>query len=238
MAAVGACVALPATAVAGVVPVGYPHPQAAPSVQVSLVPAFHACAAPNRTHQAPLAFSSCSPPAQTSGWLTVGTPDANAAGASSVARARWKVVIPPAPDTPDVLVTSSLTDVRCRPGTETCGAANSFDGPDYTGEVELRVPFRITDRFNAVAPGGGAEAATMIDVTFPITFSCAATSSTAEGSACGTVTTLNVVVPGSIRDGTRAIWELGPFAVWDGGSDGNTETVPNSLFALQGVFVP
>lgn len=236
--AVGACVALPATAVAGVVPVGYPHPQAAPSVQVSLVPAFHACAAPNRTHQAPLAFPSCSPPAQTSGWLTVGTPDANAAGPSSVARARWKVVIPPGPDAPDVLVTSSLTDVRCRAGTQTCGTSNASDGPDYTGEVELRVPFRLTDRFNAVPPGGGTEAATVIDITFPITFACAASASTSAGSTCETVTTLNVVVPGAIQGGKRAIWELGPVSVWDGGSDGRTETVPNSLFALQGVFVP
>ena len=91
-------------------------------------------------------------------------------------------MVPPPPDTSDVLVSSSLTDVRCRPGTETCGTATVFDGPDYTGELELRFPFRLTDRFNAVAPGGVTEAATMIDVTFPITFGCAATASTATGS--------------------------------------------------------
>ncbi len=48
-------------------------------MRMSLVPAYAACAAPNRTHGPPLAFASCNPPAQTSAQATVGTPDANGA---------------------------------------------------------------------------------------------------------------------------------------------------------------
>ena len=36
-------------------------------LSASLVPAYAACTAPNRTHGAPLSFSSCTPPAQQSG---------------------------------------------------------------------------------------------------------------------------------------------------------------------------
>ena len=36
----------------------------------------------------------------------------------------------------------------------------------------------------------------------------------------------------------RALWELGKLRVLDGGADGDAETGPNTLFAVQGVFVP
>ena len=67
---------------------GYPRPKGASPLRVSLVPAYAACAAPNRTHGPPLAHPSCNPPAQTSQQLTVGTPDANGAPASSMGSAR------------------------------------------------------------------------------------------------------------------------------------------------------
>ena len=46
-------------------------------LRVPLVPAYRACAAPNREHGPPLAFGSCNPPVLRSDYLTVGTPDAN-----------------------------------------------------------------------------------------------------------------------------------------------------------------
>ena len=52
---------------------------------------------------------------------------------------------------------------------------------------------RITDHFNAVAPGGGTDAATVIDIPFPVITSCAATASTAIGSTCAVNTTANAV---------------------------------------------
>jgi hypothetical protein len=46
------------------------------------------------------------------------------------------------------------------------------------------------------------------------------------------------VAPGVIREGDRAIWQLGRMEVWDGGPDGDVDTADNSLFATQGLFVP
>jgi hypothetical protein len=225
---------------AGVVLDGYPHPAAASPTRVSFVPAYDVCATPNRVHLAPLAYPSCSPPHPSSNSLTVGTADSNSAGTNFVGAARWKVVVgtPGLPDDSDVVVELGLGDVRCRPGVSTCGSANSFDGPDYTGEVMLQWVFRLTDRFNAVSPGGGPDPATMFDVNFPITVQCVATSTTAAGSQCHATTTLNVVVPGSVKDGKRAIWEMYDVKVYDAGADGQTATAPNTLFASQGIFVP
>jgi hypothetical protein len=45
-------------------------------------------------------------------------------------------------------------------------------------------------------------------------------------------------VPGAIRSGDRAIWELGPIEVYDGGADGDPNTGSNTLFARQGLFTP
>jgi hypothetical protein len=42
-------------------------------------------------------------------------------------------------------------------------------------------------------------------------------------------TSANAVLPGSVRDGDRAIWELGQIGLYDPHGD---------LFATQGVFVP
>ena len=39
-------------------------------------------------------------------------------------------------------------------------------------------------------------------------------------------------------EGARAVWELGPVAVLDGGSDGDVDTPDNTVFARQGVYVP
>jgi hypothetical protein len=45
-------------------------------------------------------------------------------------------------------------------------------------------------------------------------------------------------VPGAVREGDRAVWELGTVEVYDGGSDGVGSTSDNTLFARQGVFIP
>ena len=34
------------------------------------------------------------------------------------------------------------------------------------------------------------------------------------------------------------MWELGQVQVADGGADGDAATEPNTIFAVQGVFVP
>ena len=70
---------------------GYPRPKGARPLRVSLVPAYRECTSPNAQHGPPLAYPSCNPPAQQSGTLTVGTPDANGFSANSVAFVRFAV---------------------------------------------------------------------------------------------------------------------------------------------------
>src|SRR5215207_7454899 len=70
---------------------GYARPRGASPLRASLVPAFAPCSSPDRTHGPPLAFGSCSGPDQVSSHLTVGTPDANAASASSVGSVHVRV---------------------------------------------------------------------------------------------------------------------------------------------------
>ena len=55
----------------------YARPKVATPLEVSLVPAYQPCTAPNRTHGPSLDSASCNPPAQASDELTLGTPDAN-----------------------------------------------------------------------------------------------------------------------------------------------------------------
>jgi predicted acyl esterase len=198
----------------------YPRPKGATPFRVPLVPAFQQCTAPDKTHGAPLAFPSCSPQ-QTSPNLTVGTPDTNGAQANSVGSALYRAV------TGDVAVDVAVTDVR-----------NASDLSDYEGDLQLLSIMRITDRENSVSTSGDGDPATMLDIPFPVNFACTATGSSSIGSSCSTSTSLNAIVPGAITAGKRAVWELGQVQVVDGGADGDVTTADNSVFAVQGVFVP
>jgi hypothetical protein len=218
----------------------HPRPKGASPLRASMVPAFNQCTAANRTHGPPLAFPSCNPPVQSSTSVTVGEPTANGAAANSVGFIRISVLVgvPGPPDDSDVNLVMSISDVRCKAGNAACGAANAADGADYTGELQASAQIRITDHFNAVAPGGGTDAATVIDIPFPVNASCTATASTSIGSTCGFTTTANTVVPGAVKDGKRAVVEIGQLQVIDGGTDGVVATTPNTLFEVQGIFIP
>jgi subtilisin family serine protease len=208
---------------------GYPRPRGATPLQVSLVPAYKQCATAtaNRTHGPPLAEPSCNPPAPESGFLTVGTPDSNGQAAKSVGSASYGVR-PGDPTTPsneaDVSLAFNLTDVRKR-----------SDLSDYAGEVQLVASGRITDRLNGTSQG---QAGTTVDLSFPVTAQCVATTDTTSGGSCGITTTFNAVVPGSILESKRAIWQMGQVVVNDGGADSLASTTPNTVFARQGIFVP
>ena len=226
--------------VASVANAAHPRPRAASPIVASMVPAFNQCGAPNRTHGPPLAFPSCNPPVQSSTAITVGEPTANGAPANSVASIRLGVIVgvPGPPDDSDVSIKSNATDIRCKAGTAACGAANAADGADYTGEVQGNALIRITDHFNAVAPGGGTDPATVIDVPFPVNATCTGTAATTIGGTCAVTTTANAVVPAAVKDGKRAIVEVGQLQVTDGGPDGLVGTTPNTLFEVQGIFIP
>jgi len=199
---------------------GYPRPKSASPVQVPLVPAYNQCTSPNRTHGPPLASGSCSPPQQSSGQLTVGTPDANGQGPNSVARVwlRVQAGIPSTPaDEADIGLSGSITDVRV-----------ASDLSDYTGPLEARVTLRITDKDSTPHPGGPG-AATTEDIPWSFPIPCAATAAVTIGAHCTFDTTAEAFVPGIAKEGRRAIWELGQLAVHDGSG---------GVFMRQGIFVP
>jgi hypothetical protein len=214
----------------------HPRPKGATPMRASLVPAYKACTAPNRTHGAPLAFPSCNPPVQASSFLTVGSPDANGAGANSVGYVLIKVKTT-SPE--DLLIRASATDVRCRAGTAAgvCNSANTADGADYSGQLQGNATLRISDHYNGPSLN---EAATVMDLPLPVNVQCANTTDGTVGGTCFVDTSANAVQPGAIPDGgiSRAVVELGQVQVSDGGQDGQVSTADNTPFEVQGVFIP
>ncbi len=220
---------------------GYPRPKGATPIRVALVPAYAQCSAPDRTHGPPLTFGSCHSPSQISPNLTVGTPDAGGGAANSIGSVliTAKAGAPGPPDDSGAPINLSLTDVRCGAALPTCGAANAAGGADYTGELQVEVEVRMTDKFNGSGGPTFADSGTMEDFTFRFsTSACAGTASTAEGATCSFNTDVLYVIPGVAKDGKRQIWELGQVRVLDGGPDGDADTLDNSVFAVQGLFVP
>jgi hypothetical protein len=204
----------------------YARPKGATPMRAALVPAYLACASPNRVHGAPLAFNSCTPPAAASNHLTTGTPDANGVGTNFIGSALYRVIVgnamTPANEA-DVRLQLNITDVRQKPSLA-----------DYTGQLQVDAAVRITDQLNGTSqtePGTGS-------TNFPITAPCVATGSTTVGGTCAVNTTFNAVTPGAIVEEKRSIWQLGEVKVFDGGADGVAATTPNTLFAIQGVFIP
>jgi uncharacterized repeat protein (TIGR01451 family) len=213
--------------------ISYVRPAGATPVRVPFVPAYNACTSPNRTHGTPLNHPSCEPPTRTSTNLTVGTSETNGAPSNSTGSAKFKAIV--SPPNNDVGIKVNITDIRCGTMTATCGNTNAQSGPDYTGQMELAIPLRITDRFSGT---GGGVAATVSDTTFPVLVTCTQTGNTTRGSNCTVNTTANAVLPGAVQTGRRTIWELERVQLLDGGSDGVASTPGNGLFATQGVFVP
>ena len=199
---------------------GYARPKGASPTTVRLVPAFNECTSGNMTHGAPLAHPSCSPPVQSSNYLTVGAPDANGFAANSTGFVTYKVVgenpiNPNNGDQADVQVTAQLTDVRRK--------ANPAQL--YTGQVRLSSSVRITDRFNV------GDQATAQDVPFNLTANC-------TSGTCNLATSFDAASPGVIKEAKRSVWQQGQVQVFDGGADDVVSTAGNTLFAVQGYFVP
>jgi hypothetical protein len=204
-------------------PGGYPRPKGASPTRLALVPAYNACTSPNRTHGAPLSNGSCNPPVQSSSFLTMGSPDANGAGANGTGSLSM-IVVPgnssTTADEADVKLKLSALDVR------------KTDLSDYTGQLKATAAVRITDRDNGPAELGTG------DTTYSFTVPCASTVSTTIGSTCSIDTTSDALVANTIKEGTRAVWQLGKVDVLDGGADGVASTDPNTRFLTQGYFVP
>jgi hypothetical protein len=209
---------------------GFARPKGATPVFTSLAVAFKPCVSWNRAHGPPFSLLSCNPPVQTSDYLTVGTLDANGQRANSTAWVGQRTIVgnPSTPaDEADVKLTVSIADVRNK------------DLSDYPGEVQVRTTRRITDKDNTPAPFSGDTSATAQDIPFSATVPCATTADTTIGSLCSIETTGDTLVPGSVKEGVRSIWQLSQVVVYDGGGDADADTsTDNTLFMDQGIFVP
>jgi hypothetical protein len=192
------------------------------------VNAYEACGSPNHAHAPPLSYNSCNPPTLSSSYLTVGTPDANSRTANFVGNTLLRADIgdPSTPaDEADVTVEVHVDDVRTVAGLN-----------DYTGQLGLELPLKITDRGNGPS---GTEIGTVQAASIVIPVPCVATGGSGNvGSTCQVSTSVESVVPGAVTELKRSIWELGTIQLLDGGADGSISTNDNTVFARQGVFVP
>ena len=129
--------------------------------------------------------------------------------------------------------------MRCVPTGARCGTANASGPPDYAGELRFSFTFRLTDHWNAIAPGGGPDPATVQDFAIEHSWACVQSGSTSTGSTCNLSTTLNTFIPGAVKDGKRGAWELDAARIYDGGADGDGDTTAdNTVFARPGIFIP
>ena len=152
-----------------------------------------------------------------SDYLTVGTADSNQRKTSSVGS------VTAAADAGNIRLAASVTDVRQKAGLG-----------DYRGQLQVKLPLRITDSSNGPASNERATG----DTSFTVPVPCSATADSSTGSTCAITTTVNALNPGAVVEGQQAIWEIGAVQVFDGGSDGVAATPGNTLFMDQALFVP
>jgi uncharacterized repeat protein (TIGR01451 family) len=207
---------------------GYARPRGASPSVVRLVPAYEQCSSGNAMHGGGWNVTSCDPPVQSSGFLTVGTPDVNGHVANMTGLLTLKVVgespiNPNNGDQADVDITAQITDVRLR-----------SDSAAYTGELEGVLGLRITDRLSGP---GSTTPATVADAPLPFVFACALAGPDIGGQ-CNVATTVDTIMPGLVVEGKRSVWQLSEVKVYDGGPDGDAGTADNTLFAIQGLFTP
>jgi hypothetical protein len=104
----------------------------------------------------------------------------------------------------------------------------------YMGELQASFDVRLTDLRNG---DPATDAATVADLPLQFKLPCVV-DVTVGGSTCAATTSADAIAAGSVVEGGRAIWELGPVRIYDGGADGLATTADNTLFATQGLFVP
>jgi hypothetical protein len=215
--------------------VGFPRPKGASPTRATLVPAFNRCTSANRTHGAALSFPSCAPPQQSSSVLTIGSPDANGAKANFSGSVQFTTIAGNSStdaDEADVRIQVALTDIRNYPSLT-----------DYVGRLLVQANLQITDNSNASET---PEPGTMQSINYQAPVDCVATALDTIGASCNLSTTADAIVPGTVIEGRRSIWELGQVEVRDAGPNGtgyaNCPPVcgdgDEATFLREGVFVP
>jgi hypothetical protein len=251
-------------AMAGVAIATHVHPAnlGAKKLSFTLVPAFKACTTGTTgTHGSPLAAPSCKTTSASaeSATLTTGVSPSGlfkGTGFFSVEVYCTDGSAPPCPATGDqeeLKLIGSLTDVRCKASIASdatlCPSTNSAGGKDYAGQVQANPTIRITDHYNTVttSPTPACSSttscsATVVDLPFPVTGTCAATPSDATiGGACNFTTGTGVCPPQCgqvIPEGKKMNVEFGQIVVNDGGTDGLASTSGNTVFERQGIYIP
>ena len=156
------------------------------------------CAAPNRTHGAPLAYG-----VVRLAHPVVGLSDGGHArrerqgGGLHRLRAR--------PRDPGRLRRRPPTRPTspCRFRSPTCAGART--SPTTRASSRPNTALRITDKDN----GGVNPGATVTDTPYTATIPCQATSLSTIGSTCSLSTTADALVAGTVKENRRTIWELG-----------------------------
>jgi hypothetical protein len=160
---------------------------------------------------------------QASDYLTLGSPEVTGTPAQGNGVVNLNVlgetpINPLNGDQADVGLSLRFTDVR-----------KQSDLSSYNGELRAVLDLRITDRYNGASLG---EPATASNAPLAFNIPCSA-------GTCNVATTADAVTSDFVREGKRAVWELGQARIYDGGADGDADTLgDNTLFAVQGLFAP
>ena len=210
---------------------GYPRPTGASPLKVSLVPAYVACAE-REPHPRPAARASRLRSSRAVLAARHGRYPGRERPGCEVDRLREDDHRDRGP-----LIAGRRSQRAARCEHHGCPQQASADG--LTGQLQVAVSLRITDRDNGCCPTRRARRRHRRGLAVVVHLTCAATSDTTIGSTCSIATTADALVPGMVTEGKRAIWQVGQVQVTDGGEDGIAATAAdNTLFAKQGLFVP
>jgi hypothetical protein len=203
------------------------HPQSAPSIDVSLVPAYRQCGSPSNPgtseHSPPLAVASCDP-------VPIG---AAHFGPSGQGVAHLTVIpgnLSTATDEADVGLTAALSDVRSG-----SGAGSDYNPRPSGTDATLVFRLRLTDSLNGTS---GADDGTTSDVDFSVPIDCSDTTDPDAGADCGADTTADAVMPGVVSEDASSIVQVFRVRVLDAGSNQVPGDSDDRLFAQQGIFAP
>jgi hypothetical protein len=211
----------------------YDIPADASPISVPLVPAFRQtisstqCGArggATSTHGAPLALTSCNPPAYAPGTMARLGPQATGSAQLTVVRGDLST----AADEADVSLGLSATDVRDR-----------LSGGDYTPnsggpDVTLVYKLRVTDSANGASQ---TDPGTTTDLDFRVPANCTA-SAGAQGADCNVSTSADGVMPGVIKEAKDMVLQTFRIRVDDAGQNAAPGDGDDRNFAMQGIYVP
>ena len=128
--------------------------------------------------------------------------------------------VPGGADDTDVRIRFSLSNVM-----------KASDLSEYTGELRASAQVRLTDRYGGIA---------QTTQDFPLAFNvpCVPTAPTIDKSLCDITTTLDTVIPGAAAEHPRNLGHGPGEGLRRRSRRGRRHDRGQSLFAVQGVFVP